>query len=120
MANHRGLFASRVYDFGAVEGSKRVPVEGSNRALSPATVGRGLESGAVTHDCGVGDPENGGAAELLDSIHFAVRELTRQVAGQLAARGQGARELSLTFRQPNASLVEKAIRCVRSATNQHW
>ncbi len=30
-----------------------------------------------------------GAIESLDAIHFAVQELTRQIAAQLAARGQG-------------------------------
>ncbi len=56
--------------------------------------------------------------ESLDAIHFAVQELTRQIAGQLAARGQGARELRLTFRQPYASPVEKVIRLVRPCRNE--
>ena len=59
-----------------------------------------------------------GAIESLDAIHFAVQELTRQIAAQLAARGQGARELRLTFRQPYASPVEKVIRLVRPCRNE--
>ena len=59
-----------------------------------------------------------GAVESLDAIHFAVQELTRQVAGQLAARGQGARELRLTFRQPYALPVEKLIRLVRPCRDE--
>jgi protein ImuB len=59
-----------------------------------------------------------GAIESLDAIHFAVQELTRQIAAQLSARGQGARELRLTFRQPYASPVEKVIRLVRPCRNE--
>jgi protein ImuB len=59
-----------------------------------------------------------GAIESLDAIHFAVQELTMQIAAQLAARGQGARELRLTFRQPYASPVEKVIRLVRPCRNE--
>ena len=58
------------------------------------------------------------AIESLDAIHFAVQELTRQIAGQLAARGQGARELRLTFRQPYASSIEKTIRLMRPCRNE--
>ncbi len=59
-----------------------------------------------------------GAIESLDAIHFAVQELTRQIAAKLTARGQGARELRLTFRQPYASPVEKVIRLVRPCRNE--
>jgi protein ImuB len=59
-----------------------------------------------------------GAVESLDAIHFALQELIRQVAGQLAVRGQGARELRLTFRQPYASPVEKVIRLMRPCRNE--
>jgi protein ImuB len=59
-----------------------------------------------------------GAIESLDAIHFAVQELTSQVAAQLAARGQGARELRLTFRQPYASPVEKVIQLMRPCRNE--
>ncbi|MGA2584568.1 MAG: hypothetical protein ABSG31_14930 [Tepidisphaeraceae bacterium] len=58
------------------------------------------------------------AIESLDAIYFAVQELTRQIAAQLTARGQGARELRLTFRQPYASPVEKVIRLVRPCRNE--
>ena len=59
-----------------------------------------------------------GAIESLDAIHFAVRELAGQVAGQLAARGLGARELRLTFRQPYAAPVEKLVRLMRPCRNE--
>jgi protein ImuB len=59
-----------------------------------------------------------GAIESLDAIHFVVQELCKQIAAQLAARGQGARELRLTFRQPYASPVEKVIRLVRPCRNE--
>jgi protein ImuB len=59
-----------------------------------------------------------GAVESLDAIHFAVRELTRQIAAQLAARGMGARELRLTFRQPYALPVEKLVRLMRPCRNE--
>jgi protein ImuB len=59
-----------------------------------------------------------GAIESLDAIHFAVQELTRQIAAELTSRGQGARELRLTFRQPYASPVEKVIRLVRPCRNE--
>ena len=59
-----------------------------------------------------------GAIESLDAIHFAVQELTRQIAAELTAHGQGARELHLAFRQPYASPVEKIIRLVRPCRNE--
>ncbi|HWE98118.1 MAG TPA: DNA polymerase Y family protein [Tepidisphaeraceae bacterium] len=59
-----------------------------------------------------------GVVESLDAIQFAVQELTRQVAGQLAARGLGARALRLTFRQPYASPVERMVRLVRPCRNE--
>jgi protein ImuB len=58
------------------------------------------------------------AVESLDAIHFAVQELVRQVVRQLAARGQGARELRLSFRQPYASIVEKVVRLMRPCRNE--
>jgi protein ImuB len=47
-----------------------------------------------------------------------VRELTRQTARQLTARGQGARELRLLFRQPYAAPIERSIRLVRPCRNE--
>jgi protein ImuB len=58
------------------------------------------------------------AVESLDAIHFAVRELIRQITGQLTARGLGARELHLTFRQPYALPVEKSVRLMRPCRNE--
>jgi protein ImuB len=59
-----------------------------------------------------------GVVESLDAIHLAVQELIRQVAGQLADRGLGARELRLTFRQPYAQPVERRVRLVRPCRNE--
>lgn len=58
------------------------------------------------------------AVESLDAIRFAVQELTTQIAGQLAHRGLGARELRLTFRQPYAPPVEKTVRLMRPCRNE--
>jgi protein ImuB len=59
-----------------------------------------------------------GAVESLDAVHLAVCELTRQIAAQLAARGLGARELHLTFRQPYALPIEKLVRLMRPCRNE--
>jgi protein ImuB len=59
-----------------------------------------------------------GAIESLDAIHFAVQELIAQVTSQLAARGLGARELRLAFRQPYAQPIEKLIRLMRPCRNK--
>jgi protein ImuB len=58
------------------------------------------------------------AVESLDAINFALRELIRQITGQLTARGLGARELHLTFRQPYDSSIEKSVRLMRPCRNE--
>jgi protein ImuB len=59
-----------------------------------------------------------GAVESLDAIGLAVRELVREVAGQLAVRGLGARELRLRFWPPYAPVVEKVVRLVRPSRDE--
>lgn len=58
-----------------------------------------------------------GAVESLDAVGIAVRELTGEVAAQLAGRGLGARELRLTFRQPYGPPVERNVRLGRPCRN---
>ena len=58
-----------------------------------------------------------GAVESLDAVGIAVRELTGEVAAQLAHRGLGARELRLTFRQPYGPPVERIVRLARPCRN---
>jgi protein ImuB len=59
-----------------------------------------------------------GAVESLDAIGLAVRELVREVAGQLAVRGLGARELRLRFWPPYSPVVEKVVRLVRPSRDE--
>jgi protein ImuB len=59
-----------------------------------------------------------GAFESLDAIRFVVQELTREVARQLTARGLGATELRLTFRQPYSPPIEKVIRLLRPSRSE--
>lgn len=59
-----------------------------------------------------------GAIESLDAIGFVVRQLTREVAEQLAQRGQGARQLKLIFEQPYGAPVEKTVGLARACRNE--
>lgn len=59
-----------------------------------------------------------GATESSEVMALAVQALTHEVAGQLAARGLGARELRMSFGQPYAPPVEKVVRLVRPCRNE--
>jgi protein ImuB len=53
------------------------------------------------------------AIDSIETIQMAAEQLTKDIAGQLAIAGLGARELKLIFTQPYASPIEKKIQLMR-------
>jgi protein ImuB len=61
--------------------------------------------------------EFGGVVESLETLQFAVRNLTTHLARQLTALGLGAKEILIAFKTDNSASVQKAVRFTRPSCN---
>jgi protein ImuB len=61
--------------------------------------------------------EFGGVVESLETLQFAVRNLTANLSRQLTTLGLGAKEILISFKKENAASVQKAVRFTRPSCN---